>query len=1253
MSKRRRKGKKRELDPIDVLEGRDRVSVAELIALVHQVNPTQLDLPPDEKARRYEVKTALQSLLLREYREELSVVQDGDVIAIHHRYGAGDACHAVVDELEEDVRSWVRRLLDEEAEGEPDDEPEQMENVAPSEDDKPSQDRESLLPDELLREGDVALEGWDYDRACACFTLAHRRSGGSLQTAKSLLGILVDYLAQDHDALDLDLSTEAASDESVRSFIAVAAARVGDFERLERVVRGLKTERAAEACVTAAEEAVKAGDEYQARHWVEEADHRGASAGDIARLTDAIAALRASKRAPMEQQTQDALDAGDTEKAERLAKELQHRWPESGVARKILAFIEQRAKFSRLEVILRRAEEARAEGHDPQETRLLREALTLGAGEKVRRRLSELDSAARKKADDGAVAHALELFCGDLGPALVAYLELRDDLRQKVRSERPLPALEWLEELGAGSKIKARAAVEAVLALVDAQEALSRGEGSLVGPLLDPHERVLRGVSETTKVQAEAAAQLERERAQEALEALEEARAAFARGDLELAQKHLSRADRGLLDADWLTDLQRLKKELSRTREIRRLEAAVSEAEDDLLHQRELVKQLVDLTDGEAQAGWRQHHDELAAKIREIWRIEVIEGKEAQKIGLIAATPHRSLDSVETWLLPDGKELVLAVPLAEWLFIWIVGIDDQTIRTVVSLRTPRPLGAITTVVVDAPTLIVAGEKGDLLRLSLDTWDVLEWRSLQDFYSKDEIFEYVYPLPGTRYLWFCTSHRRDKVYNHPRIVDLSSWRVHRDLGEVFTVEPVGGEEQMVLVVTNRESGRLLGPNGSYLEREIPDGVPITSVAPDPSGQGVVLLSHDPALEAEEEEEEAPLHLVAVGPNPTKPLVVEDTHYECGHSLATASEQGLIFVAFDDVESLELTALHRQGERFEQVYQVSAPRETTMVGDKDRQHVACASWEPMEGLSLIPLGAEAPVLPQPSPYSARLPHLGGSTFCHYRYGDDASQYPIMLDRLRAMRPGERRAKVEEYRRRGEPRQMLDLVQAMRYLDEFDHLDEARRLHERYTEDPAVALLRAVMEAEAGNWSQCREVLESGSADGLPESAQQHRLHLLGLARFHAGDLAGAKNTWEEGLELEGGCELEPLLSLVTAAEGDDGLLLQKLITTIRVADEHLDAGRPDRVLEVLRLPWIFQLRELQGLARLAEAHLLLETESQQARFHKVVALAAFSEAYEERDNAYRNHLELPGLTWSRERIDGLHDRVRPWLDRRGSS
>src|SRR5262249_34212156 len=115
MSKRRGPDDRKRIHPEDVLAGRVKVGAAELLDLIHRVNPTGRELGARETALLYAQKARLQSLVIRRFGPELEVVPDpaneGTVLILHPGHGR-DACHAVLDTLDEDARAWVQRELD-------------------------------------------------------------------------------------------------------------------------------------------------------------------------------------------------------------------------------------------------------------------------------------------------------------------------------------------------------------------------------------------------------------------------------------------------------------------------------------------------------------------------------------------------------------------------------------------------------------------------------------------------------------------------------------------------------------------------------------------------------------------------------------------------------------------------------------------------------------------------------------------------------------------------------------------------------------------------------------------------------------------------------------------------------------------------------------------------------------------------------------------------------------------------------------
>lgn len=88
--------------------------VEDLYVLINGINPTEASLMHHrEKDRRYVIKARLQSLLLRRYPEMVTIEDDGEgTVVLMHIDGDRDFCHAVVEDLDEDVRPLVALWLD-------------------------------------------------------------------------------------------------------------------------------------------------------------------------------------------------------------------------------------------------------------------------------------------------------------------------------------------------------------------------------------------------------------------------------------------------------------------------------------------------------------------------------------------------------------------------------------------------------------------------------------------------------------------------------------------------------------------------------------------------------------------------------------------------------------------------------------------------------------------------------------------------------------------------------------------------------------------------------------------------------------------------------------------------------------------------------------------------------------------------------------------------------------------------------------
>ncbi|HEX8112018.1 MAG TPA: hypothetical protein VF516_30005, partial [Kofleriaceae bacterium] len=349
----------------DLIARRIPARAGELLEIIHAINPTGRSLSAADERRRYELKARLQSLLIRNFAEDLAVTAEAPgVVSIRHRYLGQDACHARIDELDDDARARVRWMLDVGEVNEP-----HGGMVTP-----PA--ARAADDADLLDQGRRALAEFDYETARAHFARAMQHSNGDPAAARALLELLVDHMAADGDALALEdqLAPRAAADAEVRALLAVAAARMGNAAAANRLLEGLVGPRVTEAWKALAEDAAR-------RRACDELDHRIArlteadpTHPDLVRFREQAQRLRADARRPAEQELVQLAEAGDDEAAEARARALLARWPDSRVAGRILGGIQDRRRASEAERLLASARSALLNGDTGLATELCRQA---------------------------------------------------------------------------------------------------------------------------------------------------------------------------------------------------------------------------------------------------------------------------------------------------------------------------------------------------------------------------------------------------------------------------------------------------------------------------------------------------------------------------------------------------------------------------------------------------------------------------------------------------------------------------------------------------------------------------------------------------------------------------------------------------------------------------------------------------------------------------------------------------------------
>lgn len=1239
-------GRPEEHEAQELLQGRARTDVRRLVDLIRAVNPTGRDASGSEVERRYRLKSGLQSLLIREHGGDLEFEPDGDdpnLVLVRHRGLGVEACHAAIDSLDLDARSFVRLRLDTSEGNRPPAPP-------PTDASHAAWRPRRAGPGDSLAEGEQALAEYDFDAARACFEGALGDPRLGVRAARKLLSLLVDQLAADEDAVALEeaLSASEAGDPEVRELLALAAARCSLPERALVLLKGLETPRAAEALAVLARQALGEGDLDEAARRLALAKERDAALPVLSELERALDKARAESRKPLEEAALRAWERGDRQLARLEAQQVLVRWPDSAAARQVLRKADDADRVDRVRRLLAEAVEAALTARFDDAAARLREAASLGEPG-LEGRIAQADQAAQAARDEAAVRATGELFSGQDRPrAIEAFLALEPRLRDRLR-ERDRAAA-WAEALCAAGA-KTRPATQAALALDEAHRAAAAEGPQRALDLAAPYLRVLEQIDPGRSALESWRAQLSEAKRTAAEEALGACEAALAAGDLFEARRQFDRLDASALSPGRRPAVQDAQSRLSAA--LRRHDlaarAASHEAHGDLFDALDCLDELARL---EPEGGWSGRASELRARMRREWRFR------SESVDL-------RLPSTEFWLDPyvenpleclslDGLAL-LATNFGRWVFARFVDLRSGRVVRQAALRTPIPLGGADVVVEQAGAWLVG--EGAALRVSCD-FEPLRFKDLGGLLPSGELVERVVAVPGTGLLWV-GSRERAAATEALSVVDARQWRTVRRLGEQLGVAHLPTEGEPRVVCTGFRDGATLFTARGTSASTIPplERWRVHAVAEHPSGEGLVAVVSDPT---EENRELKVVPAMSAGADRERPVELPGSELEESVRLATSRSARTSFVLFQGEEGRTLLALEASGHGLRERYVIPAPPDAQLVQDATGLKVALLVGG-AEGLCAVELGASEPVLPPPRPALVRGVAPTDPAFwgCSPKSVRRAHELALTAQ-MTSMDDDTLAAHASRYRQAhaDDPEALLAFVPAL--PARLGSLEEKRKTFEHafrhHPKNAEVAVRWAEHLLSDGQVSQARAALED--LPSVPVELARHHAHLLGSARLRSGDRGAALAAWRQGLAFEGSCDLEACLSV---AREDTGRMPREewsasqpaqmqALGALREADYLLTQGNARDALREIDIPAVRVLHDLQAHARLAACHLALEPTSPGERFEKAMALAVFVSTMDSRSESRcipPQDMPIAGA-WPTERLEELAARCRAWLD-----
>ncbi len=1307
MSKKRKKKKKQHVDPYDVLEGRVNVTSYELIRLIHRVNPTKEHLDNKKESERYKLKARLQSLLIRQFYDGLLVEQpdpgNQQLVSLNLRYFDEDACHALLPELDPDARSWVQRQIDEaasegdaEADGPRSTDVHQQSfdtqaAVGDVHENGKTSGKEEYSLNELIDLGRQALEEYDYNACEDYFYRAFIISRGGIDAALTILEFFVDHLADYEKALALadSLSPGAEKDEDVKILLALAAARLGNIEQALDFLGRVLHPRASEVYLLGAKHFVTRGNIDRAKELqaVLKSFELDELQPEIAQLENDIHKLQIKNLEPVEQKMLFAWQQGEQEKAVKLAEQLLVDWPENKEARRIRNEFAEQQRTGKIDLLLRRADEAKTKSEFREEAELLKRAMALGKNnEGLSKRFELVQQAAKLQQEEAEITETIKLWAaGRKKETLLRYVKLPGKQRREIMNRNQDPHFPWLSQIILGhSSIKPEKMVEAVLALGRSNEILRKGgDPRPAVSALEAHGKVLRAVPAASDILHRAERMSKALESAKAKELLQKAGDLVAGEDFQSARECMDQVKVDQLNEEDRKIFTDLYAKLKRFEPIQAMEQKyIGEADrGDHFSSRDIALHLAGMVEPDRALPWRQKAAYHSVQIKKEWSFVTGNIEELHP----CYSSHSLLwttDEFNSCLLPDGRHLMLVSSHDCWVFLRTFCTEEQKFKQGIIFRAPATI-SYPNIYLAGNEIWITGNKGHAIALSLEPIDILSWHDFTDFVKDGNIVEHVWLFPKCGYLWLETREigpREDEICE---VINIEHRRVERrfKMKGLPIVINTGGGFRVAVQDYASKSVQMVSEQGKTITTfSLATDGPVNAAALHPNGIDYIFLPYqDPggpgyfeeyAPDDEYEDENDFLLTIEKVPDVEgtyKPMIIEDSHGELIHSIHTALDEGLIFIYFGNGSFKEayynLAAFTSTEHGFEKLYQVEAPGKLILAADELSQKVVAIN-PGNRGSQAVILGRDKPVFADNTidlEFNLSLPSFEGIMTCDIPTGAMNAASLAFMSQIRTCSADEFDALVLGMNPPDE--KDPDKIAAFIYaLERMMYNELAREMRTRFRKiypDHPVALIELATEAiRERKWRKVIFLLEEVSLAGLNEGTASHICHLLGMGLFAEGNIEGALDTWKEGAAHENiRCDLEPYITYAEIAlmspkerkkisaksdisralnffEAVDALLLNK---------EWLEAIS---IMEKYNAP---SSHNLQVLARFAEAFLHQSAAPGELRwFCKVVALANYCGKYGDKYMSSNPVLPPQIEIWSEQRLHDTASRAAQWLD-----
>jgi hypothetical protein len=965
----RRDRRQRQLSVSDVLSGRVRPTAEELVQLIHETNPTDRAMRPSNRQRLYDIKARLQSLLVRLYRDQILVEPTSDEGVVGLRLHSGeDACHAIIATLDDDARSWVQFQLDTAGDEATDPASTSRLRALRSSEATPADGGPTTIED-FLRAARAARDAYDLELARELLSEAFEMEP-SRRAAEPLLELLVDHLALFDDALAVadELPVSVVESAPIRLLLGTAAARKGDTEDVGQWLDGLEGARAADVLLELARSMLAVGDASGAENAANDARRQHPDHPDLVQVLDRIVQVRAREREPDEAELRALVDAGRDDEAVAKARDILKRWPDSKLARKVIADHERQLAVARTAELATQAAAAVAAGDSLAAIRLYEAAVAMGLPtpdqERVRDELERLRRAEHERDVREKTTPIVAKLQGDsYREGLRSYLHQHEEIRAAVRAERADDdVLRWLGAISESApRVDAETAIDFVCAVRTAS-AVPNDRPDAVLQVLEPFEEMCGYVPHARRLLHEARAERRKRREPQARKALDGAVDALRDGQLESAMGIVESAVMADLAPAARATLRDVKNRLAELRELADQAAQVERlrAEGRPQAMRRALDRLVDRCDPKDRPRWLGELAGLDAWTQQLFRMRTfVLDCPLSEVRTATSSPAKRILSLRS----SANEAVFTITSGRRLFFWVCNTTTKRVCRACALVLPETLMDICSTV-DGNSVWVRSPEGYLLNLDLDTWRVAGWWHPRDVGMPCASSFTPTVSPRSRVLWIAPSLSPGSGLRF----DLDALQVHRmSLTRCYAFHD-GQNECVAHLAAGRVEIRSVKEGVASLRRLTVPGQ-TWEVAPSPSGAGVLVV----AITKDRTASNGGLTAVWADEQMLQRGVhekLEDCALDGIHAAVTALNSGVSWIIYSGRDGrVWLQALAQQGDCVGQSYRVELGDMDYILSDTcaRRAFLVHNRVADATGPELLELGPTAPQLTANAPWT----------------------------------------------------------------------------------------------------------------------------------------------------------------------------------------------------------------------------------------------------------------------------------------------